>query len=815
MFNRGQRMRFRINTRRADVGATLAQSGEQGPLWLIFCVFIQFIWFGLISHQAALASPAQAFVGSKPPLTINVFVSPRNDFCYSDHIQAIEKLVNGERDRINKAGGIGGRSVEIRIRNDRGDPRQAVENVRAALDDPRSIAWIGLQNSELARGVFKELGPRISETGIPWLTGIFVTSMFADYTNVFTTRGSQEEESLPIIAEVVKERKYSRPAFIGLKGQAFSEALLKGLGGKEGFPAFVMKRMLEVPGNDSKTRQNAKLNPGDISSAIEELRQAEADVIFLSIGSWRTPGVLKELQYAGITAPIFVSGRLDEIFRSPDASYSGELIQIARDELPNLYNNRIRNRLFRERTEEWAFDGERNQDAFDRIENGCKERSGKPIPDVLSRSSLRAIGTGLEYRDMMAMVAEILKSAKPAPDSDDIPAIRRMIVDAIPASFESGKGIFKGSLEDWSFRHSSRTTVRTPFVITRPKKLNAQQLAPVQYVPLKQNRMRKIPTLYLDIDLTRIFRIDDTEKSFSADFYLTMSDENKLNPDMIEFANALLDQKTNSRHISVQALHEGGQSDTYPSNVKIYSVSGKFALDPNYKNYPFDVQRFSIELRPKKGEFPFIVQPLKRELRTRTFDSEGWETKDDYVSYDQDFIPIIDAKTLEPSIVPFYKSNFVWILKRNTTDFYLRVVVPLIFILIVAYLAIFISSANFESIVTIQVTALLSAVALYITTPKVDSDTATLADRIFLFNYMVFSLMIGISILRVNRLVAQGLHLRRFLAIVHVVFIPVFVALMAVYVYGVSGAESQSELKTGAALSAGFSRFLDWFGIGV
>ena len=57
-------------------------------------------------------------------------------------------------------------------------------------------------------------------------------------------------------------------------------------------------------------------------------------------------------------------------------------------------------------------------------------------------------------------------------------------------------------------------------------------------------------------------------------------------------------------------------------------------------------------------------------------------------------------------------------MKRQTTDYFLRVVVPLGFILIVAYLSIFIPRAHFEAIVTIQVTALLSAVALYLALPK-------------------------------------------------------------------------------------------------
>ncbi len=178
-----------------------------------------------------------------------------------------------------------------------------------------------------------------------------------------------------------------------------------------------------------------------------------------------------------------------------------------------------------------------------------------------------------------------------------------------------------------------------------------------------------------------------------------------------------------------------------------------------------------------------------------------------YVSYDQDSIPLLDTKKLEPSVVPFYKSSFVWVLKRSATDFFLRVVVPLFFIAIVAYLAIFISNHHFEAIVTIQVTALLSAVALYITTPKVDSDTATLSDRIFLFNYMMFSLMIFISILRVNKFVGSTLHLKRALAVLHITVIPVFLALMTFYVYGVSGSETHAELDFWPAMEEGFRRF--------
>ncbi len=130
------------------------------------------------------------------------------------------------------------------------------------------------------------------------------------------------------------------------------------------------------------------------------------------------------------------------------------------------------------------------------------------------------------------MIADILKSAKPALDPDDVAGMRKSILEELPAFFASGKGVFKGSLEDWSLRPVSRTSVRTPFIIAHPKNLHRQQLAAMQYAPLKDNKLRKIPTLYLDIDLIRISRIDDTEKSFGADFYLSMSDENNPNIDI-------------------------------------------------------------------------------------------------------------------------------------------------------------------------------------------------------------------------------------------------------------------------------------------
>lgn len=138
--------------------------------------------------------------------------------------------------------------------------------------------------------------------------------------------------------------------------------------------------------------------------------------------------------------------------------------------------------------------------------------------------------------------------------------------------------------------------------------------------------------------------------------------------------------------------------------------------------------------------------------------------------------------------MPFYKMNFSWVMKRETGDYYLRVVIPLAFILFVGYLSVFIPREHFEAIVTIQVTALLSAVALYLSIPKVGSEDATISDQIFLFDYLAVSLMILISIIRVNWRVRANRNLDRALMAAHALGIPLLVLAVALHV---------SQLQTG------------------
>jgi hypothetical protein len=135
-------------------------------------------------------------------------------------------------------------------------------------------------------------------------------------------------------------------------------------------------------------------------------------------------------------------------------------------------------------------------------------------------------------------------------------------------------------------------------------------------------------------------------------------------------------------------------------------------------------------------------------------------------------------------------------MKREASDYYLRVLIPLAFILIVAYMSIFIPQSHLEAIITLQVTALLAAVALYLSLPQVDSDTATVSDRIFVLDYMMVSLMIMISILRINVRARGWPIVNASLVIAHAIIIPLLVVITAGLILRALPVETVAEIAS-------------------
>ncbi|MFT3732873.1 MAG: ABC transporter substrate-binding protein [Hyphomicrobium sp.] len=729
------------------------------------------------STMASAQATDDAEAAQRPPVSVPIFFTSKSDDCYdSGIVAAIKRVATLSQNYINRTGGIAGRQIIINLYDDKRDPKLAAANLAAAISDPQTVAMVGMTNATRSKAAFEANGQALKAANIPFLSDISVAAIIADYPSVFTTRPSEDDERMPIITNFVKEMKFARVAFIGLQDNVASGNLGDSLKKYLGADAMVADHRLALTDD--------KLNPADVAAMVDDLKGKTPDLVFIAIGSDRIKDVLKQFKIAGYTPPMFATGRIEDLVSKGGSFYPNDVYKLAWDGFPDVDSERLRDLLLTTNNPDyWIFQGAKNDAAPGWKDGTCKVRDDDLPPNALDTENMRALQTGMRYADMIRLIAE---AARAAPPAANIQNLRDEIVEQLGTTYAAGRGMFKGRFGNWSFRPMSRAVARTPLIVVLPRGINHPQLAPMQFLHLRNDTMRRIDTLYADIDLIHADRIDDNDQTFLADFYISMNDRSGASIDQIEFSNAYLDPGSNSRQITIRPIHDGGKSDAYPDHMKIYQVTGKFLYSPNLRNYPFDTQRFSIDLQPKNGASAFIVQPPPKELRDKSVTVDGWDPKDQYVSYDEDFVRTVDAQTLEPSVVPFYKASFAWLMKRQTTDYFLRVVVPLGFILFIAYLSIFISTHHFEAIVTIQVTALLSAVALYLALPKLDANIETLSDRLFLFTYLVLSVIIAITIARVNRRIEPIGWLKKSLAFIHIALIPAMSAAMAYYVYQAS-----------------------------
>ncbi len=811
------------------MGQTVLIQGNNRPVcapsWLACLrIGLQAI-IAMLSLCFALTGSVQAQSDAKaasgPPYQIAVLINSGSaQPCYDNGIvAAIQKMTSLAQEDINKSGGVHGRPVEVKLLDSADQATTTIANIRQALADPQLLAIVGLSSDVIAWSVFDELKQELLGSKVPFLTSVSDNTLFNGMMNVFSTEASRLQEALPIIAKFIQHYNMNHVGFVGLADSNGSREVGGGLLARLGFDNLLWDRRLRS--------EVGKLDAKELAAVVQQTatpmtgkneKESPTSMLVVDLQGRKAGQLIKALHDAKVTPAIFLTGSINDISADILNVYPNAIYQLAWDELPEVYNNRllelvgdekpdqglfageisldrlpevyenrVKGLVGNRRQHEWVFTDRKNADSPGWASGFCKERPTNVLPNPLLPANLLAITAGAEKADLVSLIST---AARAASKRATIAERRAAILKELRETYADGKGAFKGRLRNWSFEPQKRTATRRPLITILPNGLGRLQLAPVQFARARDQKLRKIDTLYLDIDLIRVHSIDDNRKSFLADFYVAMRGSEHAKIDNIEFANAYIDPRTGGRQLSIDVLHPGGPSDVYPSTMRIYRVSGRFLFKPKLANYPFDSQQFSLELQPKSGKLPFIVQPPPLQLRDKDLTTDNWILRDQYVGYSADFIPIVDAFTHEPSVVPFYTASFTWKMKRETTDYFLRVVVPLAFILIVAYLSIFIPQSHLEAIVTIQITALLSAVALYLSLPKLDTDAATISDRIFVFDYMMVSFMIVISILRINQRIAKRKWLDGMLSFIHIAIIPVIVLLMVFSVYQVSALQT-------------------------
>ncbi len=678
------------------------------------------------------------------PLRLGVLISSDSDRCYDAGVfKAIRNFAREEINEINRTGGIGGRRVELRLFDDGEDVEKTVAFVKQAVDDPDMIGLVGISSSTRGNIVFGRIGAEVGASALPLVTDISLSQIYAPYKNVFSMASAVADE-LEVVRTLLKDRGFKRPAFIGIKGDLYSASLGDGLAAAGSEPPLALDRRVTV--------KDYRIDQGDVAPVVRDIQAAEADLVILAIHSAPGATVLGQLLKAGYKVPVLVLyGRIATILRLSDKLPDDlKFFQLARDGVPYVYNERLRQLIWQSQSARWIFEDTPNAANRAGWESGlCKPKKDTAKRQIFDGGNRRAIGRGMQYRDVLHLMATL---AREVPAGADVAAIRRHVSREL-GGFVEGKKVFKGLWQDWTFT-SNRAAASDILITTSGSDPKSAALAPIQYRRVNATLVRS-PVVDMSIDLIRIAGIDSNERRFDAEFYLSLkSVDNKVSIAAVDFTNAARSHFSRDRLISSRAIHEGEGGSKFPVGVKVYKVAGTFQFNPDLGAYPFDTQRLSVSFQARSAANPFLIQPPAQVLRQANGEVDGWVLRDQYVGSEQDIISTIAEDGVGRHVVPIYKFNQTWVVRRISVDYYIRVVVPLAFILLVTYFSVYLPASRFDSTVAIQVTALLSSIALYLALPKVESDQATLSDKMFIMTYAAVALMIGLTILKDARWLA-------------------------------------------------------------
>lgn len=643
-----------------------------------------------------------------------------------EEVSAIRDFVLRRAEAINEAGGLLGRPVEIAFFDDQSNGEKTKVNVDAALRIPNLIAMVGIWNSTRGAGVVD----RIGASGVPLISELSVESLFSAHPNIFTlTRSVRDEQT---VFQHFAHDGYKRLAFVGAEEDLYTRAYY------DRFQSIGPEVSLV---STSWIRGELEDDPSAVDRAIAAIKDSGADLLFLSIGSKRGGPFLARLAAAGVSIPVFIGlGSINGIAgpRAAGKDYPGTIYEIAEGGIANLNNERLEQLM----------------------------RKPAALPAGRNYSSY-AVGYGARYADLVALIADAAGSS-PGHGAE---TIRGHLVGEI-SRLSHGERVWRGWAQDWTFT-PERASAEHSLLVWRPRGQTVSTLAPIQYIRLGEDGLSRVPVLYIHLNMVRIYHVDSADKSFEAEFFFTMRSDRTVPISEIEFTNAERGAETAQPLISVREVHSTGETGRGLASTRIYKVNGRFHFEPDLRKYPFDSQVFSISFQPARTSAAFFIQPPSEALRKQDFSVDGWRIDNHYVGTNELIIRSIDGVASEERVIPYYNFNYTWVMKRQVVDYILRVIVPLTFILIVSYIAIFIPRSEFEAIMAIQVTALLSAIALYFALNQPQADDATLSDIIFLMAYAAITTMIVLSVLEVNTTIAQSETALRIIHVVQVYLVPI------------------------------------------
>ena len=386
---------------------------------LLEIVMLLCCWAAVLALFAGSAPASAAGAG---PLTIAVMLSSDKNRCYDPGVvAAIRKFTKQEAERINREGGLAGRPLAVQFFDDYETTETTTQMLRQALSDPQLLAVVGLASSSRARAALAAVGNSVREANVPILSEISLNAIFEGLPSVYSMSSTIDAE-LEVIKRFAHDRNVLKPAFVGLDGDDYSMALGDGLARSPDAVALVADHRLALQGTLADEKA--------LAAAVADIAQKSPDLLFLAAQSGPGAQVLKALQAAGVHVPVFVLyGRVKRILDlispvDPDKDF----FELGRDGVPEVYNERLRQQIWRSGGRGWIFDDLPNKATKGWADGTCTLTKTAGPPRILDDRNRRAIARGSQYADMIALIGDAIAGA---PGEADVAGLRAKVIQRL------------------------------------------------------------------------------------------------------------------------------------------------------------------------------------------------------------------------------------------------------------------------------------------------------------------------------------------------------------------------------------------------
>lgn len=258
--------------------------------------------------------------------------------------------------------------------------------------------------------------------------------------------------------------------------------------------------------------------------------------------------------------------------------------------------------------------------------------------------------------------------------------------------------------------------------------------------------------------------------TFFTEFHWWMSFKNDSTVTGITFDEIMNLQYINASGVSPSGVKKEIQEVKRRGNHEYYVVGlhqGSFLFYPNYKQYPFDVQKLPIKI--DHANLP--VEQLVFELDTNSYikskqERNFWSLSQELVGRESLVYKIKGAQSA--TFVGTYNTDFGDIdfpptstmsryvneisIHRSIMPFISKLIIPLLFILCLTYMVFFIEADKFDSARGLSVTSMFSAFAFQMTATRDLPDVGYViyVDKVFYLAYFLIAMSIVFVIIRYN-----------------------------------------------------------------